>query len=317
MSEKKKILGVSQGIIVLVGGIVFILIGLTLILIFPPKTLLWKILFGGITEIGFAGVIAWCVAFIIEKSAREDYDRYTQEKARLISKNVFGFLYGVHLPKKVFAVLETHLFKPKVSKTSQKLEYELQLPDEINSEWLKMRCEYDYVLQNLSDELIKNHPVKFYVSDPTDSSAPEMEGLGLQSLTIGDENVDKSDFDDLDKAAANGDGTRQYEKLVDILPNGSVRVRVTFFQAKRIMDNDLYQTSCITEDFELKLRYDPAAFDVYIEPVHAVSKFNRDIPAHDGSHCRTVSIDTTLLPGNGVFMWWKYKLSGKSKEIEP
>lgn len=308
MGDKKKRRWSPEGRHVLGIGIVFVAIGITLILAFPPKSLMYKIIYGVVTELGFAAIIAWGVAVTLEKSAREEYDQYTQEKARVISKNVFGFLYGVHLPKRVFKAIETHLFKPKVIKTSQKLEYELLKPDAANREWIKMRCEYDYVLQNLSDETIRNHPVRFYVSDPTDSEAPKMDGLGLQSLTIGRENIEKSQFDDLDKAAPDGDGIRKYEKLVDIEPQDSIRVQVTFFQSKRIMDNDLYQTSCITENFELRLRYDPAVYDVYIEAVHAETNFDRDIPAHNGSHCRTVSIETALLPGNGVFMWWKYKL---------
>lgn len=304
---REKISNISRETLLLVFGILFVVVGVSLILASPPKTLLLKILYTVITELGFAAIIAWGVALIIEKGARKEYDQYTQEKARLISKNVFGYLYGVHLPKQVFSALETHLFKPKVTKTSQKLDYELLAPETPNSEWIKMRCEYDYTLQNLTDEVIIDHPVRFYVSDPTDNEAPSMNGLGLQSLTIGSKSIPKSKFPDLDQAADDSDGVRKYEKLIDIEPNGSMRVQVTFFQSKRIIDNDLYQTSCITENFELRLRHDPSIYDVYIEPVHAMPKFNRDIPPHEGSHCRDVAIETALLPGNGVFMWWKYK----------
>ena len=116
---------------ILVIGILAVVLGLGLILWLKPQELLWKIVIGGVTELGFAAIIAWVVAFMLEKGARDDYDRYTQEKAKDISKNVFSYLYGVRLPRRAFDAIEEYIFREKVIKTEQKLNYHL-LQNETN-----------------------------------------------------------------------------------------------------------------------------------------------------------------------------------------
>ena len=166
-----------------------------------------------------------------------------------------------------------------------------------------MRCEYDYTLRNLSDEAL-NYPVKFYTSKVSGFDEPTDPDIGLKSLIIDDIAVPPNKFVDIDKAADDDVGQHKYEKVVLVTPGKDIRVRVTFFQHKRTTDNDLWQSNNVCEGFELKLRYDPAVFQVFVEPVHPCDQFDSEIGPTAGENCMTVRIDRPLLPKNGVFMWW-------------
>lgn len=286
-------------------GILVIVVSLALFLSFPPKSWLEKLLYGFPLEIGFAFVIAWVVANLVESKARQEYDRYTQEKARLISQNVFGYLYSVNFPRSAFSVLEDFVFSPAIIKTYQKLDYELITP-EVEPGWVKMRCEFDYSLKNVSEKTVE-HDLRFHFSKIAGLNEPEVEGLGLQSLVIGDQSIPSEQFDALDHAAEDEIGRQRFLVVRSIPANSELRVRVTFVQLKRVDDNDLYQSGSVCENLELKLRYDPTYFDVFIEPIHPSNSFDSDIEPCGGDNCRIVRIDQALLPKNGVFMWWNKK----------
>jgi uncharacterized membrane protein (DUF485 family) len=289
----------------LVVGTVFIFLGLFLLLVFPPGTLLAKLFVGFVTEIGFALLIAWGVAAIVERGAREEYDRYTQEKALVISRNVFGYLYNVRFPRNVFSTIEEYVFKIPVIKTQQRLDYHLLEPED-SSGWMRMKCEFDYVLKNISDHIV-NHPIRFHVSEVSGASQPELGGVGLQSLVVGGEMIPSSMFPVLDKASQDHVGEKRYELVRSIPPDGELRVRVTFIQAKRVEDNDLWTSNSVCQNLELKFRYDPSVYNAFVIPVHPSNRFDTDIPPNGGSNCRTVTIDSALLPKNGVFMWWNLR----------
>jgi hypothetical protein len=283
-------------------GVTFIFLGLTAILVFKPVDLAPKILLGVLTEVGFALLIAWCVATVIEKGARQENDRYTLEKAQLISRNVFAYLYSVHFPKSAFSVLQDYVFSAPIIKVYQKLDYELLNPSDASG-WVKMRCEFDYTLRNLSDKPIE-HPIRFYTSAVSGGKAPELPGVGLQSLVIGSRVIDPSRFPEIDKASPDDVGEKKYEVVETLLPNVNLRVRVTFVQVKKIEDNDLWLSNSVCEGLELKFRYDPKVYDLYMKPVHPSDTFDTDIKPTDGDRCWTVGVSRTLLPKNGVFMWW-------------
>jgi len=266
---------------------------------------MWKLIIGFLTEIGFAFVIAWAVAHLVEKGARREYDQYTQEKSKLISQNVFGYLYSVKFPRSAFRVLEEHVFSQPIIKTVTKLEYEL-LDGEVAPGWIKMRCEFDYTLKNLSDTAIE-HPVRFHTSKVSGLNEPKVDGIGLQSLIVGDDVIAEERFGEIDNAAPDDVGLHKYLVTRSIAPNSELRVRVTFTQLKRSNDNDLWQSNSVCEGIELKLRYNPDAYNVFVEAVHPSSTFDSDIGPSGGNRCRTVRIDKALLPKNGVFMWWNAK----------
>lgn len=293
---------IGSHVIILVSGVIFVFAGLLLMILFPPDSLLFKLILAMPIEIGFALIIAFAVAQMIESQSRKDYDRFTQEKAKLLSQNVFGYLYSVKFPKEAFIVLEKYLFSKPIIKTYQKLDYELVLP-EIAPGWIKMRCELDYALKNLSEKS-ERHKIRFYFSKVTTPDEPEVSGIGLQSLMVGETSISPDKFDELDQAADDEVGQHKFEYECDIAPNEELTVRVVFTQLKRVSDNDLFQSGSVCNSLELKLRYDPTQFDVYVEPVHPGNEFSREIRPNGGDHCHVVRIDQPLLPKNGVFMWW-------------
>ncbi len=154
-------------IVLLILGCLLILVGLICFLYFDPKLFLYKLLFGVFLEIGFALVIAVSVGVLLEKTARDEYTEFAQEKSKEMSRNVFGYLYGVHLPKNSFEVLEKYVFDVPVIKTRQILNYTLPDIHEDDQIWIEMQGEYEYTVKNISDKTVP-YDVKFYVSEPTE-----------------------------------------------------------------------------------------------------------------------------------------------------
>jgi len=297
----------------LILGCLLILVGLICFLYFDPKLFLYKLLFGVFLEIGFALVIAVSVGVLLEKTARDEYTEFAQEKSKEMSRNVFGYLYGVHLPKNSFEVLEKYVFDVPVIKTRQILNYTLPDIHEDDQIWIEMQGEYEYTVKNISDKTVP-YDVKFYVSEPTEPVSEQGRNLGLQSLSIDRKNILTEDFDDLDEAGEDEIGIKRYKKPIQLLSQQEVEVRVVFTQLKRVMDNDLYQTSCVTENLTLKLRFDPEHYNVFLEPVHPQGKWDTEQKATHGDKCTTVTINAPLMPQNGAFMWWQPKVEDVQAE---
>jgi len=287
-------------------GLALILLGFGLTLFFDPNSFIEKLIYGFIVEVGFAFSIAWGVGRTVEKGARKEFNDYVQRSGRVLSQNVFGYLYSVNFPRSAFKVMEDHIFSQPIIKTRQVIEMELIDP-EPDSEWVKMRCQFDYTLKNMADTVI-NHPVRFHASKIAGMDEPPDHEIGLKSLTIGDDQIDPSRFEEIDRSAEDEVGQQKFVEEVVLGPKEEVRVRVTFIQHKRVNDNDLWQSNSVCEGFELNFRYNPDLFDLFLEPVHPSNKFKSDLGPTNGDNCRRVEIEQALLPKNGVFMWWNRKV---------
>ncbi|MBY6153955.1 hypothetical protein KUV47_12090 [Vannielia litorea] len=286
-------------------GLILIVVGLLCIISFEKLTFLQKLLFGAITEIGFALMIAWVVGQTVERAAREELNFEALQNAKNIARNVFEYLYSVQLPRSLFQVVETFIFKVPVIKTKQFLEYELITP-QAEAEWIKMRCYFDFTLKNISSDVVEDHPIRFHASKVSGFDEPDTPGVGMQSIIIGGRNVPAEEWGKMDDDAPDLPGQHKFVRKHTLQPGEEVRVEITFVQQKRVVDNDLWQSNCVCESFELRFKYDPEVFDAFLEPVHPAGAFDSDIP-DAGDHCRRVRFNQPLLPKNGVFMWWNRK----------
>ncbi len=309
-------------------GVLFVLVGLAIIAPMEKMSFYQKLVYGVVIEVGFAFIIAWLVGLLVERGARQEYNEYVQkredeekersrehlaEREREISRNVFSYLYNVNLSRELFKIVQQYIFEQPVVKTKQFLEYELISPEDPSSEWLKMKCYFDYTLKNVSAEPI-DHSVIFYTSDVVGEDAPDLDGVGLLSVYIGDEAVPPEEFEDLDAAAEDAPGVKRYSKVKTIQSGEEVRVEITAIQLKRVDDDDLWQSSCVCDSCELKFKFDPELFNVFLEPVHPQNSFDQSFPIGP-DNCVRVRISRPLLPKNGIYMWWNRKrepISGDS-----
>lgn len=275
---------------------------------FGPEKLTFyqKLGFGFVIEIGFAFLIAWGIGLTVELSTKREYNKYVQDQGRLLSQNVFGYLYSVHFPRSAFDVISKYIFSEPIIKTKIRLECELQ-HSTIDLDWVKMHCTFDYTLKNLSDNPVVDHPIRFYTSKVSGMNEPNDPDVGLKSIMIGSKKISEDQFEALDKAADDEVGQQKFETKRTISAGEELRVRIAFTQHKRTNDNDLWQSNSICKNLELDFKYDSNEFDVFIEPIHPSNKFDTDQQLAGAKTCRMVTINEPLLPKNGVFMWWNGK----------
>lgn len=290
----------------IVSGLLLVGVGFATLLIVAADKLYVKLLIGVPIEVGFAFIIAWVVGLTVEREARRELSDHALAHSHTISENVFKYLYSVKLPRDVFNVVADYVFKEPVIKTRQLLEFELYPPAD-GSDWIKMRCSFDYTLKNISEQDI-DHPIKFHTSKVSGLNEPKDSSVGLASLIIGDRVIDKERFEEIDKAAPDDVGQQKYQEIERIPKNSELRVQITFYQHKRVNDNDLFQTNCVCEKTDIRVRFDPDVFNLFLEPVHPSNKFDSFIePNHGADNCIRAQINRPLLPKNGVFMWWNRK----------
>lgn len=302
----------------LIIGLLLTFTGLSALFWAEPKAVWLKVVYAGISEIGFAFIIAWIVGKSVEGQARKEYngfiakrqDEFREEiKAREIalSKNIFDYIYSVRLPKSVFEFVENHIFMEKIIKTRQVVEYQLDCNNGVNDDWLLMRVTLDYQLKNISSEPV-DYDILFYSSEVVGEAVPEGYVGELEKLFVGEE-IPSEKFSELDAAADDEIGQRRYKKNVRIGPDDTVDVRIVFSQPKRKRDNDLWQSLSVCESLQLSIRFDPKDVDVYLEPVHPGDSFDRkEIEDHGLIYAR---VDRPLLPRNGFFIWWLPKKNEK------
>lgn len=289
-------------------GALLILVGLGLVLHFHPETLATKLLLGFIVEIGFALIIAWGVGLTVERRAKLEYNQYIQEKERSISQNVFQYLYNVNLPREVFDVFADFVLKEPIIKTTQTLDFELLDPIE-GSDWINMRCSFDYILKNVSGAEVK-HLVKFHTSKVSGMNEPDNRDIGLQSLIIGGKPIPPERFPEIDEAADDDVGQQKFQEPVTIQPGQEVRVIVTFLQHKRIDDSDLFQSNSVCLKSDFRIRYNPKVFNLFLEPIHPSNSFAAEpLKPQNGDNCTRATFSVPILPKNGIFFWWSKKPS--------
>ncbi len=86
----------------LVVGLAFLFLGLAALLWGEPEEVWRKVVYAGISEIGFAFIIAWIVSIFVEQKARQEYTKEIMEREITLSKNIFNYLYSIRLPKSIF-----------------------------------------------------------------------------------------------------------------------------------------------------------------------------------------------------------------------
>lgn len=286
----------------LILGVTLSILGIALLLHFDPKLLLLKVLYAGVTEIGFAFIIAWVVGLTVELGARKEYNEYIQSKERLLSRNVFSYLYNNRLPRVAFDQIETHVFKQPVIKTSQRIDYSFP-SDTDNDGWILVKCIYDYEVENISDTT-QQYPLKFHISDPTAKDEPS--GLSAKTVyfRIGEKEYSDKQISEMNGREPDKDGQIRYSTTLVLEPGEKQSVRAVCLMPKRVNDNLLFKHGVVCLQTDLVIRYDRSRYDVFVEAVSPHEHFTSFSANTDHTGCLEASFNEPMLPKHGVFVWW-------------
>jgi hypothetical protein len=295
----------GEGWILLV-GLILSLAGLVLLLHYEPKDLFWKVAYAGVTELGFAFVIAWAVGNLVEKKARREYNEFVEARTQALGQNVLYSLYDIRIPKETYKIIEDYIFKRPVIKIRQRIEWTIPDPSP-NSDWILIKCIFDYDLKNVSDKRVKDYRVRFHISAPTVADHPADGDAGTKLVRIRNDVFDEEQIRTMNKAEADADGQVRYSHPISIGPDEVVPVRIVFFQHKRVKDADIFKHSCLCERTELTVRYNSAIYDFFAEPISPCEAFDSVFKNADHTGRYEALMTKPMLPKNGIYMWWDKK----------
>jgi hypothetical protein len=299
---------------VLVVGLILSFSGLTLLFHYEPKYVFSKVVYAGVTEVGFAFVIAWAVGSFVEKRARREYNEFVEAKTQALSRNVLYSLYDIRIPKETFELIEEHIFNRPVIKTRQRIEWTIPDPSP-NSDWILIKCIFDFDLKNVSDKKVKNYPLRFHISNPTVADHPAGAEAGTKLVRVRSVVFDEEQIRSMNKAEADSDGQIRYSHTISILPDEIVPVRIVFFQHKRVKDADIFKHSCLCERTELTVRYNSQVYDFFAEPISPCEAFDSVFKNVDHTGRYEALMAKPMLPKNGVYMWWDKKAAVTGQSV--
>lgn len=290
----------------LVVGVSFVGVGLALISSAEKLTFLQKMLFGGLTEIGFAFVIAWVVGQTFERAAKAEYNEYIQEQEKALSQNILRFLFNVDHTKSVFKVVTDHVLSKPLIKDKQLVDYSI-VEEHVDTDWLTINCFFDYTLRNISNKDV-DKDIRFHFADsdlPKELSGIDTLALGLLTLEIGEEKYDPSQFPDLVDKGSGAAGQLCYSVRRTIKQGETLRVRISLGQLKHATDSETWTTYDTCEELEVNFRYDSTKFNASVEALHPSREFASLQPPTGASGILRARISEPLLPANGFVPWWE------------
>ncbi|MEM7472176.1 MAG: hypothetical protein AAF340_12565 [Pseudomonadota bacterium] len=287
-------------------GVFCVLVGLWLISSYEKLTFMQKMLFGGVTEVGFAFVIAWVVGQTFEKAAKAEYNEYIQKQEKSLSQNILMYLFDVDLTKGVFQVVSESVLSNPIVKKKQIVEYSI-IEEHTGTDWITVNCFFDYTLRNISNSDVFRD-IRFHFAEPRSVGELEQQaltGLGLRSLEVGGSVYEKTKFSELVDHESAGVGQNCYSVRKKIASGEDLRVRVSFCQLKRSTDKEIWTTYDTCEALEVTFRCNSANYECSIEALHPSRRFDTLSPSSPPEGILRATSSTPLLPANGFVLWWE------------
>ncbi|MBI2716918.1 MAG: hypothetical protein HYX37_21095 [Rhizobiales bacterium] len=275
-------------------------------------------------ELGFAFIISFVVAWLIEANARREYIQFVEETSQQLSVSIYEFLYNVNLPPKVFKLIEENLFKEQFMRENLKITYhvnELNSDDisknvsaktklEMCASLLIFDVEVSYVVKNISG-YSGNFPGAFTVEkelkeffNPNSLVAK----TGLLSLNIDGKYFNLAALNKTDKLAPDDERNKNFTFPIPLEAGQSKLVCLSYRMIKRKSDKELYRMLFICDSLTFAAHY-PKSIRMIADPVLPLKQQtdkNLLYSEIDDGFIQCV-ISHPIFPGNGILMWWEPK----------
>lgn len=251
-------------------------------------------------EIALGFLVAWILIFFVEVPAQKESDERFQQKQKILSRNIFDYIYGVRMPKSLFKFVEANFLKSKFYR--KKLLVEYNFIRKVGDQWL-IRMDAEFDVQNLSDKTetysIRGTTEKCHLS-PGDTDVDSITELGLVSLHINHNSMDSSALQAAQSSIPDTDETYRYQEDIKIPANKKVNIKVSYIMLKHARDSEFWRTMDSASALKLKIQH-PEGMKIHVSAIHPSREFTYQ---HSHGNNVSVEINSPLTPQNGVLFWW-------------
>ena len=250
-------------------------------------------------EVAVAFLIAFILILFVETPAREANDVDFREKQRIISKNIFDYIYGVRMPKSLFNFVEHHFLKAKLYRRNMMVTYTFE--EKVGSFW-KVRIVSSYTLRNLTRSAIE-HTIKGSVEKPhcppetTQQVQCGLDALYIDDLKITDEQIQNA------KNTGDQDTEDSFRfGLKRTIPSeGKIKVSMTMICLQHERDSELCRTLEPARNIKCVINH-PKDMNINAAAIHPKRAF--DVKIENPGNL-ILELDAPLMPQNGILLWWE------------
>lgn len=264
--------------------------------LYPEEWPLWcQILLG---EIAIAFVVAWILIVTAERKHKQRTDIEFAERQRILSKNIFDYIYGVKVPTELFKFVEEKIIESQFYRSNVRVDYTFE--NDVDSDGFYVWANVSYRVSNLTNNT-EDFTCKGTIEKPHGAITGGHE-LGLQKINIDGKNLTAGQ---MKKAKSDGKDTDDFFALRHVEPiaaHSHKEFKLTYLMKKNASDYELWR--CIEPCEGISLRINaPSDINIKLRAIHPNRKF--DFEDRDGGNGRVqVEIQAPLLPQNGVLFWW-------------
>ena len=274
-----------------------------------------KIGFAGITELGFAFLIAHVIVVVVDRREKREFSDFVKgehkktkadleiAERRLATRAVLSHLLATDLPASITDELEEYILSSKVLKRHQRLTFDLRTL----GKYAALHFEAEALFENTRRENLDWRPPYASFGEEMATShfrkkLPE-EIFGLTSYTISMKRREYQEFELVyDMSSPDTRLTTLAEKYT-LRPGDQVRLMVSERKPRFQIDNEIFTNFSFCEKMEVYLKYKESDFEVGYRAIHPKSKVLHTEPHFNEG--KKLVLDIPFMPSNGMLIWWK------------
>lgn len=258
-----------------------------------------------IAEIAIAFIVSFILIVTAERKHQARTDDDFSDRQKVLSKNIFDYIYGVKVPSDLFKFVEDKIIGAKFFRENVKIDYTFR--ETPAGDQYTVFSKFSYSVRNLTDNQQK-YILKGTIEKPhkDNGRAGGQEPLGLKSLYVDGALLTEEDMEAAKNAAEDTEDYFAVEHPIMIPANDVRKIKGTYLMRKGLSDYELWR--CIEPCSGLSVTINaPDDVDMKLRPIHPNRNFDHDDreTMQNGPLC--AEIHAPLLPQNGILIWWDKK----------
>jgi hypothetical protein len=284
----------------------------------PPEIFVFGVRFGEIPlvslickELGVAFLIAYIIAILIEKKAREAQDRLFREQLHRVQKNVIEAVYAKKIPDDFLKYIETHLFEQKFYRKNLDVNYLISLRKD-NTVEVNLATAYEVTNNSYSTS---SYEVRISIEKPFRIDLHEH--VKLKRLYVKAE-ASAAPLVDLDEKGIE-DAVRKntikrsdtsalinYTYTFDINPSVIFSVRSEKTWLAKTDGYDFWRGAAPSDGIRYTVVRNDENLNIHVIAIHPTVPVK--VFGGPGEATQTWEIKSPLAPHQGFLVWWSPKM---------
>ncbi|MCA0406276.1 MAG: hypothetical protein LCH39_09025 [Proteobacteria bacterium] len=230
-------------------GFLLVILSVHLLYSLDPHDPWLKVCLTAGAEVGFALIIAFMLSVTLERQYKKEYNKFVTDKVNSMqeyakqneekmSKNIFDYVYGNRVDRKLFQIVEDSILKEKFYKRENKVYYEI---GEIVDGWVSVGIEFEFVVENISSDDGEYDLNCFYEKPLLETGAPDALKSGVAVLYV-DGQKTQSEIDDADKNTEDDENFKRFNVRVPIRCGERKSIKIKTYIRKMSCDSDFWRT---------------------------------------------------------------------------